>query len=97
MARVAQAYFDILGARATLEAAEAAKEAIGRQLEQAQKRFEVGLSAITDVQEAQASYDSAVAGVIEGKRQLAVAREALRAITGGYYTGLPMPDPTCRW
>jgi len=93
MARVAQAYFDILGARATLEAAEAAKEAIGRQLEQAQKRFEVGLSAITDVQEAQASYDSAVAGVIEAKRQLAVTRETLRAITGQYYTGLADAGP----
>ncbi|MEJ2514948.1 MAG: TolC family outer membrane protein [Gammaproteobacteria bacterium] len=93
MLRVSQAYFDTLGARATLDAAEAAKEAIGRQLEQAQKRFEVGLSAITDVQEAQASYDSAVAGVIEAKRQLAVSRESLRAITGEYYTGLADAGP----
>jgi outer membrane protein len=102
MARVAQRYFDILGARATLLAAEAAKEAIGRQLEQAEKRFEVGLSAITDVQEAQASYDSATAAVIEAKRSLAVAREFLREITGEYYedisdagpgTPLITPDP----
>jgi len=88
MARVAQRYFEILGARATLLAAEAAKEAIGRQLEQAEKRFEVGLSAITDVQEAQASYDSATAGVIDAKRTLAVARESLREITGEYYPEL---------
>jgi outer membrane protein len=102
MARVAQRYFDILGARATLQAAEAAKEAIGRQLEQAEKRFEVGLSAITDVQEAQASFDSAAAAVIEAKRSLAVAREFLREITGEYYrdiadagpdTPLVPPDP----
>jgi outer membrane protein len=102
MARVARRYFDILGARATLEAAEAAKEAIGRQLEQAEKRFEVGLSAITDVQEAQASFDSATAAVIAGKRDLAVAREFLREITGEYYddiadagpsTPLVTPDP----
>jgi outer membrane protein len=102
MARVAQRYFEILNARATLMAAEAAKEAIGRQLEQAEKRFEVGLSAITDVQEAQASFDSATAGVIAAKRAYAVAREFLREITGEYYddladagpaTPLVTPDP----
>jgi outer membrane protein len=93
MARVAQRYFDVLGARATLLAAEAAKEAIGRQLEQAEKRFEVGLSAITDVQEAQASYDSATAAVIEAKRSVAVAREFLREITGEYYLALAEAGP----
>jgi outer membrane protein len=102
MARVTRRYFDVLGARATLEAAEAAREAIGRQLEQAEKRFEVGLSAITDVQEARASYDAATAGLIEAKRAYAVAREFLREITGEYYeeledagpgTPLITPDP----
>jgi outer membrane protein len=93
MARVALRYFEILGARATLEAAEAAREAIGRQLEQAEKRFEVGLSAITDVQEAQASYDSATATVIEAKRSLATAREFLREITGEYYQDLADAGP----
>ncbi|NGP52238.1 TolC family outer membrane protein [Thioalkalivibrio sp. XN8] len=102
MARVARRYFDVLGARATLDAAEAAREAIGRQLEQAEKRFEVGLSAITDVQEARASFDAATAGLIEAKRAYAVAREFLREITGEYYedladaggdTPLITPDP----
>jgi len=93
MSRVAQRYFDILGARSTLLAAEAAKEAIGRQLEQAEKRFEVGLSAITDVQEAQASFDSATAAVIEAKRSLATAREFLREITGEYYRDLADAGP----
>ncbi|MFU8895945.1 MAG: TolC family outer membrane protein [Gammaproteobacteria bacterium] len=93
MARVAQRYFEILGARATLQAAEAAKEAIGRQLEQAEKRFEVGLSAITDVQEAQASFDAATATVIEAKRSFAVAREFLREITGEYYEGIADAAP----
>lgn len=93
MARVARRYFNILGARSTLLAAEAAKEAIGRQLEQAEKRFEVGLSAITDVQEAQASYDSATAAVIEAKRNYAIAREFLREITGEYYPELADAGP----
>lgn len=93
MARVAQRYFEVLGARATLEAAEAAREAIGRQLEQAEKRFEVGLSAITDVQEARASYDAATASVIDAKRSFAVAREFLREITGVYYEDLADAGP----
>jgi outer membrane protein len=93
MLRVSQRYFDVLDAKATLEAGEAAKEAIGRQLEQAEKRFEVGLIAITDVQEAQASFDSAVAGVIEAKRTLATAAEFLREITGQYYEILADAGP----
>lgn len=93
MIRVAQRYFDTLAAKATLEAAESAKESIARQLEQAEKRFEVGLIAITDVQEAQASYDSAVAGVIEAKRTLATAFEFVREITGQYYGDLADAGP----
>jgi outer membrane protein len=93
MTRVARRYFDVLGAQATLVAADSAKEAIGRQLEQAEKRFEVGLIAITDVQEAQASYDSAVATVIEAKRSLATAREFVREITGQYHEKLADAGP----
>ena len=69
MVRVAVAYFDVLAAQDTLESEQAAKEAIGRQLEQAKKRFEVGLIAITDVQEAQAGYDQAVATEITCQAQ----------------------------
>ena len=68
MVRVSQRYFDVLAADDTLTAAEATLEAVGRQLEQAEKRFEVGLIAITDVQEARAAHDSATAGVIAAKR-----------------------------
>jgi outer membrane protein len=78
--RVAQAYFNVLAAEDTLGSEQAAKDAIGRQLEQAQKRFEVGLIAITDVQEAQAAYDQSVAQEILAKRSLANQQESLRAI-----------------
>ncbi len=78
--RVAEAYFRVLAAEDTLASEQAAKEAIGRQLEQAQKRFEVGLIAITDVQEAQAGYDQALAAEILAKRVLANQQELLRAI-----------------
>ena len=87
--RVAEAYFDAVAAADALEFAVAEKRAISRQLEQAQKRFEVGLSAITDVQEAQARYDLTVAEEIEANRTLRTAQEALREITGVYPSNLP--------
>lgn len=82
--RLAEAYFNALAAADTVAFAGAEKRAIERQLEQAQKRYEVGLSALTDVQEAQARYDLATADEIEAKRQLRTTREALREITGRY-------------
>jgi outer membrane protein len=78
--RVADAYFNVLAAEDTLASEQASKDAIGRQLEQAQKRFEVGLIAITDVQEAQAAYDQALAAEILAKRVLANQQELLRSI-----------------
>jgi outer membrane protein len=91
MIRVSRAYFDVLAAQDTLESEQAAKEAIGRQLEQAKKRFEVGLIAITDVQEAQSGYDQAVATEISAKRSLASSREQLREIVGEYPADLAGP------
>jgi outer membrane protein len=90
MFRVAQAYFNILTAEETLQAASSSREAISRQTEQAEKRFEVGLSAITDVKEAQAQLDLAVAREIVAENQLAVAREALRVIIN---QDIPTLDP----
>lgn len=78
--RVAERYFDILGAQDNVEFAIAEKNAIARQLEQAQKRFEVGLIAITDVHEAQARYDSAVAQELLAKNLLENAYQALEVI-----------------
>jgi outer membrane protein len=80
--RVAQQYFAVLNARDNLQAMEAARDAITRQLEQAEQRFEVGLIAITDVQDAHAERDAANAQVIGARRQLASAEEQLRATIG---------------
>ena len=55
--RVATRYFDVLAAEDVLTSINADRTAIARQLEQARQRFEVGLIAITDVQESQAAYD----------------------------------------
>ncbi len=89
--RVADAYFNVLAAEDTLAANIAAREAIARQLEQAQKRFEVGLIAITDVQEAQSGYDQSIAAEILAKRQLANSKEVLREIVGDYPGDLAKP------
>ena len=91
MIRVAEAYFTVLAAEDTLASDIAAREAIARQLEQAQRRFEVGLIAITDVQESQAGYDTAVATTIQAERTLATAQEFLREIIGEYVTELAGP------
>ena len=91
LVRVSQAYFDVLAAEDTLSAADASLQAYTRQLEQAEKRFEVGLIAITDVQEARAAHDSATASLIAAKRALASSNEALREITGDTYATLVKP------
>jgi outer membrane protein len=89
--RTAQRYFDVLAAKDTVDAADASLEAFTRQLEQADKRFEVGLIAITDVQEARAARDSAAASVIAAKRSLATAQELLRELTGEPIGSLAAP------
>lgn len=88
ISRVAVRYFTVLGAMDSLEFAQAEKLSLGRQLEQARQRFEVGLIAITDVQEAQAGYDRAVAQEIAAENSVDNAREALREITGLYLESL---------
>jgi outer membrane protein len=91
MLKVSERYFNVLAAKDTLVAAEAALGATARQLEQAEKRFEVGLIAITDVKEAQAAYDNTSAAVIAAKRQLATALEMLRELTGEYFDEFQKP------
>ena len=89
--RVGQAYFNVLTAQANLDAQAAALDAFTRQLDQANRRFEVGLIAITDAKEAQAAHDSAAAAVIDAKRQLASQQQALREITNEDYPSLAKP------
>ena len=61
-----------------LEFANIEVESLSRQLEEANKRFEVGLSAITDVQEAKAGYDLAVAQEIPAINGIDNAKEQIR-------------------
>ena len=83
----------MLGAVDSLEFANAEREAIEQQLTQSQQRFEVGLIAVTDVEEARAGRDLAVARVIAAETELDGTYEALREVTGRYLRALdPLGD-----
>ncbi|WP_350006938.1 outer membrane channel protein TolC [Vibrio metschnikovii] len=92
MLRVAQAYFEVLSAQDNLEFVRAEKAAVARQLEQTKQRFDVGLSAITDVHDAQAQYDSVLAQEVLADNTLINSYESLREITGQGYSQLSILD-----
>ena len=82
--RVVERYFGVLEASDDFRFAQTNREAIGQQLRQAQQRFEVGLIAITDVEEAKARFDLASARAIEAENALGNAREGMRETIGEY-------------
>ena len=89
--RTADRYFGQLSTADQLEAQRLNREALGNQLEQSKKRFEVGLIAVTDVQESQAAYDQAIADEIAAERAFQSSREQLRVSTGDYVDDLTRP------
>lgn len=106
--RVVQAYLAVLRAQDNLKASVAREEAFGRQLEQNQQRFEVGLIAITDVYESQAAYDLAQVDRIADENSVAVALENLTVLTGkqhdtldvlaeGFDVRKPEPEDRSAW
>tara|TARA_B100000212_G_scaffold102085_2_gene75202 strand:- start:703 stop:2043 length:1341 start_codon:yes stop_codon:yes gene_type:complete len=82
LVRTAELYFGVLRAIDNLNASVSEEKAIKKQLDQAQQRYEVGLSAITGVQEAQLAYDLSKAARINNEGNLFSAREALNALIG---------------
>jgi len=80
--RVSEAYFDVLEAESDLAFRRSELDAIERQKEQNERRFDVGLVAITDVKDAQAQFDLATAQEIAAANQVAAAQEALTVLTG---------------
>lgn len=84
----ATAYFNVLRAIDSLSYTEAQKQSVYRQLDQTTQRFNVGLVAITDVQNARASYDTVLAAEVAARNNLDNALESLRQITGVYYPEL---------
>ena len=80
--RVVNAYFDVLQARDSLDIALARRESNERQLQQTKQRYDVGLTAITDVLNAQASFDNQEVGLNQSRNQLDTAFLTLKRITG---------------
>lgn len=80
--RVAQAYFDVLGAMDTLTTVQASKKAISEQLASAKRNFEVGTATITDTREAQARFDLSLAQELAADNDLRIKRLALDQLVG---------------
>lgn len=80
--RVATAYFTVLNDQDQLRYAEANQKALQKQLDAAQAKYSVGLSAITDADSARAQEAAAAAAVIQARTTLYNDREALAQITG---------------
>ncbi|MBV8500780.1 MAG: TolC family outer membrane protein [Paucibacter sp.] len=80
--RVAQAYFDVLGAQDNLSTAQAAKKAIAEQLASAKRNFEVGTATITDTREAQARFDLSTAQEIAADNDLRTKQVVLDTLVG---------------
>lgn len=108
LVRTAELYFGVLRAIDNLNASISEEKAIKKQLDQAKQRFEVGLSAITGVQEAQLAYDLSRASRIRTEGSLYSARESLNALIGreifslnelgdGLLIDLPTPSSKEKW
>ena len=93
IARVAQAYFDVLSAQDTLELSRAQKAAVTEQLASTKRNLEVGTQTITDTHEAQAAYDLTVAQEFAAQNELENRRSALQAIIGAAPTSLAPLKP----
>jgi outer membrane protein len=100
--RTAQAYFDVLLAQDNVMLSQAQLRAIGEQLAQAKRNFEVGTATIVDTYEAQAKYDLAVAKEIADRNDLEIKQRALQQLIGKVapslsplkdQVALPLPTP----
>lgn len=79
--RAAQTYFRVLQADDRLRSFEAELAAISRQLERAQRSFEIGAATLADVHDAQARFDLVQASRLQAAHESRVSREALRRLT----------------
>ncbi len=106
--RVAGAYFTVLTDEDQLRYAQANQKALAKQLDAAQAKYAVGLSAVTDADNAKAQQAAAAANVIQAQTTLYNDREALAQITGTVPTALksltdnlplehPQPDNAEAW
>jgi outer membrane protein len=86
--RTINAYLSVLQAREVLRFTEAEKQALYSDYQRVYQSFKVGLKTITDVYNARAAYDEAIARYVTAKNDLANSKEDLRSITGVLYNDL---------
>ena len=94
MLRVARAYFDVLLARENLTLATAQQQAVGEQLGLAKEKYELGLTSITDADDAQARHDGLLAAEIANANDLANKADTFRLLTGIEADGLLPVSPS---
>ncbi len=92
--RVTQTYFDVLVAQESIEVADAQVNAMGEQLALAQRGFETGTNAITDVHEAKSRSDLARAQRIAALNELEAKRAELEKVVGQSSNTLAALQPT---
>lgn len=80
--RAAQAYFEVLNAQDDLAFTQAEKNSLEQQLKQTQEKFNVGLVAITDLNDFRAQFDESVAKEITAQNALDDSKERLKVIIG---------------
>ncbi len=98
--RLAQAYFDVLVAQEGAAVAHAQGAAMAQQLRLAQRNFEVGMTTVTDVHEAQSRFQLARAQQAMARSELEHKRAELQRILGesppqlaGLRPGAVLPAP----
>jgi outer membrane protein len=80
--RTAELYFNVLRAIDNLSAARSEEKAIKKQLDQIRQRYEVGLAAVTEVQEAQLAFDLSFASRTRVEGEVYTTKESLNALVG---------------
>ncbi len=82
MLRTAERYFDVVVAEESLRVLQEQQGALERAFLEAQERFRVGASPITDTHEARARAEAAKAQIIAAATELQIKRLALSDVTG---------------
>jgi outer membrane protein len=92
---VARAYYNVLKQQSIVAVNQQTLDLAAGQLDQAQKRFDVGQAARTDVLRAQATQEDARRALIESQTALSTARNVLVNILNlGKDTGFELREPT---
>ncbi|WP_280151362.1 TolC family outer membrane protein [Piscinibacter sp. XHJ-5] len=108
MQRVSEAYFNLLLSEENLRVVEAEKGAVQMQRDRAQARFDVGRGKVTDLQEAQARYDSVLTKEVSAQSTLSLRQAQYQELTGapgrglarlraGFPLAAPQPDDLSEW